>query len=79
MRLPRPSRVRNVDTDRLLCAIDTLTERIATCDQPRGQMVRDGARRCIMQDEVARRNVKVRVQGNPAACRQLFGIPEETS
>lgn len=75
MRLPRPSRVDNIETDRLVAAIDYLTDRIATYDQPRGQMIRDGARRVIMQDALARRGVKVRMTGNPDACRALFGIP----
>lgn len=76
MRLPRPSRVKNVDTDRLVAAIEELDVRIATFDQPRGQMIRDGARRVIMKDELARRGVKVEMTGNPTACRMLFGIPE---
>lgn len=76
MRTIRPSRVRNADTARIYADIITHTHRIRFGDDGRGTVVRIAAIRCICQDEIRRRGYDVEVQGNPAACRAIFGIPD---
>jgi hypothetical protein len=79
VKIVRPSRVDNVDDARIIDSIRQVNDRIATMDQPRGQMVRDCARRCIMQDAMRRRGYDIVVQGNPAACYSIFKITPPSS
>lgn len=74
MRIVRPRSIPNVDDARLFDSVAQLDDRIANFDQPRGQMVRDGARRVLVLAELARRGHDVDVPGNPAACAALFGV-----
>lgn len=73
MRIVRPRSIPNVDDARLFDSLAQLNDRVANFDQPRGQMVRDAARRCLVQAALADRGHDVVVQGNPAVCARLFG------
>ncbi len=72
MRIVRPRSIPNVDDARLFDSIAQLDDRIANMDQPRGQMIRDAARRCLIQAALADRGHDIDVKGNPAACARLF-------
>jgi hypothetical protein len=72
MRIVRPRSIPHVDDARLFDSLAQLDARVADLDQPRGQMVRDAARRCLVQAALADRGHDVAVQGNPAVCAQLF-------